>query len=69
MTEGFEGGVGHSKWEGVSGGGLGMGCGTLLPFAHGKNLYFNGCGLRQAVTREMDVSKARLEFFQIIIER
>ena len=59
MLEGFEGGVSHSNWEGVSGGGLGLGCGVLSPLAHGKNLYFNGCGLRQAVTQEMDVTKAR----------
>ena len=59
MMEGFEGGVSPSKWAKVSGGAPGLGCGTLLPLAHGKNLYFNGCGLRQAVTTEMDMSRAR----------
>ena len=59
MTDMFESAISTSYWETVSGGSLGIGCGTLLPLAHGKNLYFNGCGIRQAITAEMDVTKVR----------
>lgn len=60
MLEGFEGGVIlASHWSVVDGGSVGTGCGTLAPAAHGKNLYFNGCGIRQAVTAEMDLTKIR----------
>ena len=59
MIDTFEAGISASHWQIVSGGGLGLGCGSLLPLAHGKTLYFNGCGLRQAVTVEMDTTKAR----------
>lgn len=66
MIDGFESGVLSSMWESVSGGAIGLGCGALLPFAHGKTLYFNGCGLREAVTTDMDTTKARyLNFLQI----
>ncbi|XP_041459310.1 reelin-like [Lytechinus variegatus] len=41
-------------WSEVSGGGEGHGCGPLTPHAHGMALYFSGCGLRQAVTVELD---------------
>ena len=59
MADGFEGGISKRLWERVDGGGLGLGCGSLHPLAHGKTLYFNGCGLRQSITTEMDVTKAR----------
>ena len=59
MFDSFEGGVFTTHWDWVSGGGIGFGCGALLPYAHGKTLYFNGCGLRQARTVEMDLSRAR----------
>lgn len=60
LVEGFEGGVIlASHWATVDGGSVGSGCGSLLPVAHGKNLYFNGCGIRQAITAEMDLTKAR----------
>ena len=55
-SDGFEGGISAALWERVDGGGLGMGCGSLLPLAHGKNLYFSECGIRQAITVEMDTS-------------
>ncbi|XP_070192277.1 reelin-like isoform X2 [Littorina saxatilis] len=58
MFESFEGGIFSAHWHAVSGGGIGFGCGALLPYAHGKTLYFNGCGVRQAVTAEMDTSYA-----------
>jgi reelin len=58
FSGGFEGGISSSLWVKVEGGGLGMGCGPLTPWAHGKNLYFNGCGIRQAITTEMDTSRA-----------
>ncbi|XP_064633067.1 reelin-like [Lineus longissimus] len=58
MLEGFEAGVTSAYWESVIGGGVGIGCGILLPHSHGKTLYFNGCGSRQAVTRELDTSQS-----------
>ena len=66
MIDGFEGGVVSSLWSAVVGGGIGLGCGALLPFAHGKTLYFNGCGLREAVTTEMDTTKARYGIISIV---
>ena len=59
MFDSFESGIYTNHWDWVSGGGIGFGCGALLPYAHGKTLYFNGCGLRQARTVEMDLSQAR----------
>jgi len=59
MLDGFEAGILPSHWSMVDGGLVGSGCGTLLPVAHGKSLYFDGCGQRQAVTIELDLTKAR----------
>ncbi|GFR97721.1 reelin-like [Elysia marginata] len=67
LFDSFEGGVFASNWAYVRGGGLGFGCGALLPFAHGKTLYFNGCGSREAVTAEMDTSRAIKIIFVIQI--
>lgn len=58
LFDSFEGGISTSHWHIVSGGGIGFGCGALLPFAHGKTLYFSGCGERQAITAEMDTVDA-----------
>ncbi|XP_070558262.1 reelin-like isoform X2 [Ptychodera flava] len=58
MIETFEASASPSKWSLVRGGATGRGCGSLLPYAHGKNLYFNGCGIREAVTVALDTSKA-----------
>ena len=58
MHDSFEGGIYPRYWESITGGGIGFGCGALLPYAHGKTLYFNGCGLREARTAEMNLSKA-----------
>ena len=57
MLDGFEGGVSSSTWARVDGRGRGLGCGTLRPEAFGKNLYFSGCGARQAVSGELDLSR------------
>lgn len=59
MFDSFETGIFTARWEKVSGGGIGFGCGALLPYAHGKTLYFNGCGLREARTVEMDLTRPR----------
>lgn len=55
----FERGISALYWEDVTGANLAMGCGSLLPKAHGRNLYFNGCGAREATTHEMNITKAR----------
>ncbi|XP_045165547.2 reelin-like [Mercenaria mercenaria] len=67
MFDSFEGGVYTSHWDVVSGGGIGFGCGALLPYAHGKTLYFNGCGLREARTVEMDLTTASKIMFVLQI--
>ena len=59
MLDGFEAGIMSTHWSVVIGGSLDGGCGTLLPVAHGKSLYFNGCAQRYAVTVELDLTKAR----------
>ena len=54
-------------WERVEGGSReGMGCGALRPAASGRNLYFNGCRSRQAVTREIDLRRARLALKNLV---
>jgi len=65
MLDGFEAGISSHHWTVVDGGRVvdgsrvASGCGSLLPAAHGKSLYFDGCGRRQAVTVELDLTKAR----------
>jgi len=59
MLDGFEVGILSSQWSVVDGGSVGNGCGTLLPVAYGKSLYFDGCGQRQAISVELDLTKAR----------
>ncbi|GAB1600886.1 reelin [Argonauta hians] len=56
LTDSFEASIITHYWESVKGGNIGIGCGALYPFAHGKSLYFNGCGLRHVVTQPMDLS-------------
>ncbi|XP_071486224.1 reelin-like [Diadema antillarum] len=46
-----------NPWKVVDGGQEGQGCSPLLPHAHGMSLYFSGCGLRQAVTMELDTRR------------
>ena len=58
LVEGFEGGV-SANWASVTGGGVGLGCSSLAPYAHGKHLYFSGCGTRQARTVDLDTRTAR----------
>lgn len=67
MYDSFEGGIFSFYWESVSGGGIGFGCGSLRPFAHGKTLYFNGCGHREARTVEMDLRSAKKLMFVLQI--
>jgi len=59
MLDGFEAGIMSTHWSVVSGGSMAGGCGSLLPVAHGKSLYFDGCAQRYAVTVELDLTKAR----------
>ncbi|XP_076045051.1 reelin-like isoform X2 [Oratosquilla oratoria] len=55
------------NWATVSGGGIGLGCSSLAPYGHGKHLYFNGCGTRQAVTVELDTRRASKLMFVLRI--
>lgn len=60
MVESFSEPLSPSRWARVDGlGSEEEGCGPLLPHGHGPNLYFDGCGLRQAITTEMDLSRVR----------
>lgn len=45
---------------------MGSGCGQLSPHAHGDSLYFNGCKMRQAVTKPLDLTRARYRYYQNI---
>ncbi len=65
MTETFESGISPAHWEQVTGGNIGLGCKSLLPHAHGKTLYFNQCGRREAITVELDTTKSRFVSLQI----
>lgn len=55
----FDTSINPRHWAIIHGGGIGYGCGALRPHAHGNTLFFSGCGQREAVTMEMDTSKAR----------
>ena len=46
-------------WESIIGGSIQTACGSLLPLAHGKHLYFNGCGSRIATTVAIDANKVK----------
>lgn len=59
MSDNFDDSIKPVYWPRVDGGGVGYGCGPLHPLGHGSNLYFSGCGLRQAITAELDTTKAR----------
>lgn len=51
--------VTEANWETIQGGAIGSGCGQLAPYAHGDSLYFNGCQIRQAATKPLDLTRAR----------
>lgn len=60
IKDNFESGsVSQESWSLIQGGGVGSGCGQLSPHAHGDSLYFNGCKMRQAITRPLDLTRAR----------
>lgn len=46
-------------WETITGGSVKVGCGSLIPLAHGKHLHFDGCGIRMAFTVPIDVRVVR----------
>lgn len=54
----------QESWQLIQGGGVGSGCGQLSPHAHGDSLYFNGCKMRQAVTKPLDLTRARYRYYQ-----
>ncbi|XP_005995356.1 reelin isoform X2 [Latimeria chalumnae] len=55
------------NWQTIDGGGIGNGCGQLAPYAHGDSLYFNGCGMRQAITKPLDLTRASKIMFVLQI--
>uniref|UniRef100_A0A8C6XTW2 Reelin n=1 Tax=Naja naja TaxID=35670 RepID=A0A8C6XTW2_NAJNA len=55
------------NWEIIQGGVIGNGCGQLAPYAHGDSLYFNGCQIRQAVTKALDLTRASKIMFVLQI--
>lgn len=65
IKDNFESGsVSQESWQLIQGGGVGSGCGQLSPHAHGDSLYFNGCKMRQAVTKPLDLTRARYRYYQ-----
>lgn len=65
IKDNFESGsVSQESWQLIQGGGVGNGCGQLSPHAHGDSLYFNGCKMRQAVTKPLDLTRARYRYYQ-----
>lgn len=65
IKDNFESGsVSQESWQLIQGGGVGSGCGQLSPHAHGDSLYFNGCKMRQAVTKPLDLTRARYRYCQ-----
>lgn len=67
IKDNFESGsVSQESWQLIQGGGVGNGCGQLSPHAHGDSLYFNGCKMRQAVTKPLDLTRARYRYYQSI---
>lgn len=65
IKDNFESGsVSPESWQLIQGGGVGSGCGQLSPHAHGDSLYFNGCKMRQAVTKPLDLTRARYRYSQ-----
>uniref|UniRef100_A0A3Q2U7U2 Reelin n=1 Tax=Fundulus heteroclitus TaxID=8078 RepID=A0A3Q2U7U2_FUNHE len=68
IKDNFESGaVSPESWQLIHGGGVGSGCGQLSPHAHGDSLYFNGCKLRQAVTKPLDLTRASKIMFVLQI--
>ncbi|KAM4036706.1 reelin isoform 2-T2 [Anomaloglossus baeobatrachus] len=55
------------NWENIQGGTIGNGCGQLAPYAHGDSLYFNGCQIRQAITKPLDLTRASKIMFVLQI--
>lgn len=59
--------VTEANWETIQGGTIGSGCGQLAPYAHGDSLYFNGCQIRQAATKPLDLTRASKIMFVLQI--
>lgn len=59
--------VTEANWETIQGGAIGSGCGQLAPYAHGDSLYFNGCQIRQAATKPLDLTRASKIMFVLQI--
>ncbi|KAG8439950.1 hypothetical protein GDO86_005931 [Hymenochirus boettgeri] len=59
--------VTDTNWENIQGGAIGNGCGQLSPYAHGDSLYFNGCQIRQAITKPLDLTRASKIMFVLQI--
>ncbi|XP_043944459.1 reelin isoform X3 [Protopterus annectens] len=57
----------EANWQVIQGGGIGNGCGQLAPYAHGDSLYFNGCQMRQAITKPLDLTRASKIMFVLQI--
>uniref|UniRef100_A0A8C9VAA0 Reelin n=1 Tax=Scleropages formosus TaxID=113540 RepID=A0A8C9VAA0_SCLFO len=68
IKDNFESGsTSDESWQLIKGGGVGSGCGQLSPHAHGDSLYFNGCKMRQAITKPLDLTRASKIMFVLQI--
>ncbi|KAM9481369.1 reelin [Clarias gariepinus] len=68
IKDNFESGsVSEDRWSIIQGGRISSGCGQLSPHAYGDSLYFNGCRIRQAISKPLDLSKASKIIFVLQI--
>ncbi|KAF4072103.1 hypothetical protein AMELA_G00270450, partial [Ameiurus melas] len=68
IKDNFESGsLSENSWSVIQGGRVSSGCGQLSPHAHGDSLYFNGCKMRQAISKPLDLSRASKIMFVLQI--
>ena len=48
-----------SMWQSLNGSNIGVGCGSLIPVAHGRHLHFDGCSIRMAQTKFFNIKLIR----------
>jgi len=63
LTDDLDGEIDWSQWSNISGGSLGVSCGSIS----GDALYFAGSGSRKAVSNELNVASGGMISFNLII--
>ncbi|XP_078679043.1 reelin-like [Branchiostoma floridae x Branchiostoma belcheri] len=67
LKDGFDKGASITMWSHVHGGAIGQGCGPLHPYGQLKSLYFNGCGVREVRSVELDTTMSSKIMFVLQI--